>query len=144
MRAYLKTSWVVVLLAVMAVGVVRAQAPVSAADITRLETSVAEIERMVPSLRSTDPTLAAQTEKTLVVLKEDVTYLKVKQRREGGVTREEYASVRDRVETLRTKAAGSQGVPAQPALDEPAAKLWTVPVGTEFDVRLQTPLNSGT
>ncbi len=26
----------------------------------------------------------------------------------------------------------------------PKAKLWTVPVGTEFDVRLQTPLNSGT
>ena len=82
MRACLKRSWVVVVLAVMAVGVVRAQAPVTAADITRLETSVAEIERMVPPLRSTDPTLAGQIEKTLVELKDEVTYLKVKQRRE--------------------------------------------------------------
>ena len=145
MRAYLKRSWVVVVLAGMAVGVVRAQAPVTAADITRLETSVAEIERMVPPLRSTDPTLAGQIEKTLLELKDEVTYLKVKQRRDAaGVTREEYASVRDRLETLRTKAAGSQRVSTQPALDEPEGKLWTVPVGTEFDVRLQTPLNSGT
>ncbi len=27
---------------------------------------------------------------------------------------------------------------------DPAGKIWTMPVGTEIDVRLQTPLNSGT
>ena len=144
MRLFLRNSWVVVVLFVLALGVVHAQAPVSAADITRLETSAAEIDRLVVSLRTTDPTLAGQISTTLAELKEDITYLKVKQRRETGVTREEYATVRDRLETLRTKAAGAQRVAAQPVLDEPEAKLWTVPVGTELDVRLQTPLNSAT
>ena len=54
-----------VVLAAMAVAGGRAQAPVTAADITRLETTAAEIERVVPPLQKTDPTLAGQIEKTL-------------------------------------------------------------------------------
>ena len=33
---------------------------------------------------------------------------------------------------------------AQPALDEPVTGMWTLSVDTQLDVRLQTPLNSGT
>jgi hypothetical protein len=135
----------VVAMLAMAVNVlVRGQAPVSAADLTRLETTVGEIDKALVSLKRTDPTLAAQVEKTLGELREEVTYLKVKQRRDGNVTREEYATLRDRLETLRTKASGSQRLAAQPALDEPDGRVWTVPVSTELDVRLQTPLNSAT
>jgi hypothetical protein len=35
-------------------------------------------------------------------------------------------------------------VTAQPTGDEPKVVVSVVPVGTEFDIRLQTPLNSGT
>ena len=41
---------------------VRAQAPVTAADLTRLEATAAEIERQVATLKKTDPTLAAEVE----------------------------------------------------------------------------------
>jgi hypothetical protein len=144
MRALQKMLLVLAAVTVAATVVVRAQAPVTAADITRLETTAGEIERLAAALKKSDPTLAAQVEKTLAELREEITYLKVKQRRDNNVTREEYASVRDRLETLRTKAAGSQKVAAQPVPGETDTRMWTVPVGTELDVRLQTPLNSAT
>ena len=125
--------------------VLSAQTAVTAADITRLETSAAEIDKLIPGLKTTDPTLAGQVERSLGELREDITYLKVKLRRESGVTREEYAGVRDRLETLRVKASGKPvaAVPPGPAGDV-KERIWSVPVGTELDVRLQTPLNSGT
>jgi len=119
-----------------------AQAAVTASDLTRLENTAADIEKMAASLKKTDATRAADVEKTLADYKDEITYLKVKLRRDG-VTRDEYASLRDKLETLRLRAEG-QKVTAQPKLDEPATKMWSVPVGAEFDVRLQTPLNSGT
>jgi hypothetical protein len=120
-----------------------AQAAVTESDLARLETTAQEIEKQVATLKSTDPTLAAEVEKSLTSLREEVTYLKVKLRREGAVTRDEYSGLRDRLETLRIRAQG-QKVAATPVLDEPRGRAWTVPVGTEIDVRLQTPLNSGT
>lgn len=144
MRVLHKVLFVLALFAIVAPALVRAQAPVTAADLTRLETSATDIEKLVVSLKKTDATLAAQVEKTLVELREEITYLKVKQRRDNNVTRDEYANLRDRLETLRTKASGSQRVAAQPMLDEPEGRIWAVPVGTELDVRLQTPLNSAT
>ena len=125
--------------------VVSAQTAVTAADITRLESSAADIDKLLANLRKTDPTLASQVEKSLAELREDITYLKVKLRRESAVTREEYAGVRDRLETLRVKASPkATTVSAAPQLPQADGKVWTLPVGTEMDVRLQTPLNSGT
>jgi hypothetical protein len=144
MRVLQKLLFLLAAVTVAATVVVRAQAQVTAADITRLETSAADIERLAAPLKQSDPTLSAQVEKTLAELREEITYLKVKQRRDNNVTREEYASVRDRLETLRTKVAGGQKVAAQPVPAEPQARMWTVPVATELDVRLQTPLNSAT
>jgi hypothetical protein len=124
--------------------VVSAQTAVTAADLSRLESSAADIDRLLTDLRKTDPTLATQVEKSLAELREDITYLKVKLRRESAVTREEYAGVRDRLETLRAKASPKSTVSAAPQLPQSDGKVWTLPVGTEMDVRLQTPLNSGT
>jgi len=140
MRAVQKL-WIVVGLVALTAPV-WAQAQVTSADITRLETTATEIERNATALKKTDATLAADVEKQLVELRDEITYLKVKLRREA-VTREEYSSLRDKLETLRVKAAG-QKVAAQPVLEDPTGRVYNVPVGTELDARLQTGLNSGT
>ncbi len=134
---------VLVLVCVGASAQAWAQAAVTESDLARLEATAQEIDRRVATLRPTDPTLAAEVEASLASLREEVTYLKVKLRREGAVTRDEYANLRDRLETLGVRARGDR-VSATPMLDEPASRVWTVPVGTEIDVRLQTPLNSKT
>jgi hypothetical protein len=121
-----------------------AQAVVAAADITRLEATADEIASRLGELRRTDPTLATDVSQTLTDLRDEVTYLRVKMRREGSVTRDEYASVRDRLDTLRVRADG-QRVAAQPVLGDPEPpSLTSIPVGTEFDARLQTSLSSST
>jgi hypothetical protein len=122
---------------------VRAQAPVAETDLTRLETTAGEIAKQIPALERTDASLAADVKKTLTGLQEDITYLKVKFRREGSVSRAEFGDVRDRLETLRLKAQVPM-VTAQPTTADPVDRIYTVPVGTLLDVRLQTPLNSGT
>jgi len=133
--------WVVV--ALMAGTPVAAQAPVSASDLAQLDARVTEIEGLVAKLKVGDPTLGADLQRTLSDVKDEVAYLKVKLRREGKVTREEYAAVQDRLETLRIKAQGPK-VAAQPVMEDPSGRIVTVPVGTQFEVRMQQPLESGT
>lgn len=134
-----------VMAALLLTTTVRAQAPVTAADLSRLDSAVAEIDRQVVALKKTDATLAADVDRSLTDLRDEVAYLKVKLRREGSVTRTEYTNLRDRLETLRLRSIGEtpQKVTAQPTGDEPKVTVYTVAVGTEFDIRLQTPLNSG-
>ena len=126
-----------------------AQAPVSSADLSRLEATATDIDTLAGALAKTDPTAAAEVRASLKEANEEIAYLKVKLRREGRVAREEYATLRDRLETLRIKAQGGK-VTASPVMaDDPARparpeRAVTVVVGTEFDIRLQTPLNSGT
>lgn len=141
MRTFRQMTLVVVLLGLAASA--WAQAAVTAVELTRLETTAGEIEKQAAGLKKTDATLATLVEKTLADLRDEIAYLRVKLRRDGVVTRVEYADVRDRLETLRVKAQGPKAA-AQPATEDPIAKSWTVPVGTELDVRLQTALNSGT
>jgi len=128
------------------VGTAWAQAAATESDINRLDVSAAEVARLATTLKAADPTRAADVEKQLASLREEIVYLRVKLRRDG-VTRTEYADVRDRLETLRVRAAGDK-VAAQPIVqDDPmvaGTRIWTIPVGTELDVRLQTPLNSAT
>ena len=124
----------------MSAAVARAQAPVTSADLTKLETTADDIAKKADGLKTSDPTLSAGIAKKLADLRDDITYLKVKMRRGETVSRDEYALLRDKLETLRITAQPER-VMAQPVL-EPIAVV--VPVGTEMDVRLQTPLNSGT
>jgi len=120
-----------------------AQAPVTVTDLSRLNTTAAEISKLNDSLRKTDPTLATEVDKALADAKDEIVYLNVKLRKDGAVTRDEYAALRDRLETLRIKAQG-QKVSAAPVPDDKAAPtMVSVPVGTEFDIKLQTSLNSG-
>jgi hypothetical protein len=136
---------VAVALLVLGVGQAWAQAPVTEADLKRLETSAGDIGHASGMLAKTDPTQAAEVDRQLALLKEEIVYLRVKLRR-GGVTRAEYADVRDRLETLRVRATGEK-VTAQPVVtDDPQKgdRIWVLPVGTELDVRLQTALNSAT
>jgi hypothetical protein len=142
MRILRQLTFALILVALAAPG--WAQAVVSLADISRLETTAGDIERLIASVERTDPTLAAEAKKTLVDLRDDITYLRVKLRRDGAVSRDDYADVRDRLDGLSRKVRGEQRVYAQTPGAETTSRFFTVPVGTEMDVRLQTPLNSGT
>ena len=147
-------------------------ASVTQNDIQRLQDNVFQAGSDVSQLRSRDASRANQLQGELDELRDEVTYLKVKLRKEGSLTRTEYADVRDRIEDLRTKARGdatnasappppapgnpSAAPPARsttppsapaPATPPPTAARGTtgeVPVGTEIDVRLGMRLNSGT
>ena len=131
------------LLALTLVAPLGAQAPVTVTDLSRLNTTAAEIAKLNESLRKTDPTVATEVDKALADAKDEIVYLNVKLRKDGAVTRDEYAALRDRLETLRIKAQG-QRVSAVPVGDDrPAPTMVSVPVGTEFDIKLQTSLNSG-
>jgi hypothetical protein len=135
---------VLALPAIRAQGSAGSQGPVTSSDLTRLDRTADDIATRADALKSTDPTLADEVTKRLADLRDDITYLKVKLRKEGSVGRQDYADVHDRLETLRNRAT-SDRVTAQPVINgDPMGRVVTIGVGTEFDVRLQTPLNSGT
>jgi len=139
---------------------VAAQA-VTQTDIQRLQEDAAQAVTDVSQLRSRDVTRANQLQVELDDLRDEVTYLKVKLRKERSVARPEYLDVRDRIENLRARAAaetprtGSAPAVGQPTtratMTAPAPATTTlargeveVPTGTEIDVRLADALNSGT
>jgi CRISPR/Cas system-associated endoribonuclease Cas2 len=124
-----------------------AQAQLTSADIQRLQDSVFEAGADVSRLRQRDARLAESLERELDELRDEVIYLKVKLRK-SGATRAEYTDLRDRIDQLRTQARGdaapaSSSAPRRPVVDERLSPT-EIPVGTEFDVRLQSRLNSGT
>jgi hypothetical protein len=119
------------------------QGPITATDLTRLDTSADDIAGRAVPLKASDPTLYDEVTKRLADLRDDITYLKVKLRKEGSVGRQEYADVSDRLQTLSNRVGGGR-VTAQPVFNgDPMGRVVSIGVGTEFDVRLQTPLNSG-
>ncbi len=136
----------VALIGMLVVGVAgsaMAQA-VTEADLGRLDVAAAEVTRHAAVLKASAGALAFEVDRAVALLKEEIIYLRVRLRREGTVPRTEYIDLRDRLETLRVKAVG-QKVTAHPVIgDDPVSGGWIVPVGTEMDVRLQTPLSSRT
>ena len=121
-----------------------AQTAVSAADLNKLDADALRVSQQITALKRADPTLATTSEKTLTELQDEITYLKVKLRREGAVPAKDVADVRDRLETLRVKTQ-PQTVTAKPIMSaDPVETVYKVPVGTHMDVRLQTPLSSAT
>jgi hypothetical protein len=143
---------------------------VSQADIQRLQDSATQAAAEVQQLRSRDTARASQLQTQLDDVRDEVTYLKVKLRKEGSLQRSEYASVRDRLDDLRSQATANNAAASTPATSSasggnrattaPAAPPQTtaaaargaqsamggveVPSGTELDVRLTNALNSGT
>jgi len=80
---------------------------VSPTDIQRLQDVAYDVGREVSQLRSRgDATFAARLDDELNDLRDEVIYLKVKVRKEGRVSRSEYADLRDRLEDLRARARG--------------------------------------
>ena len=143
-----------------------AQGNVTQADIQRLQDNVYQAGTDVAQVRTRDAARANQMQAELDELRDEVIYLRVKLRKEGSLVRSEYADVRDRIEDLRTRARGDTAnaytpppatppAPAPAPASQPAAARTTapattaaqagqIPVGTEFDVRVSTRLNSGT
>jgi hypothetical protein len=142
MRIVRHLTWLIAVVLVAAP--VLAQTPVSADDITRLENSASVIRQQLPSLRQKDASLASEVEKSLGDISDDITYLRVKLRREGAVSRDDYNGLRDRLETLRIRAQGQADVGEQPTPTDSESRAGIVPVGTQLDVRLQTSLTSST
>jgi hypothetical protein len=134
-----------------------AQATLTSTDIQRLQYSVDDATRDITALRARDASLATQLQAQLDDVRDEIVYLKVKLRKNEPVSRAEYNDVRDRIDGLRDQARGTAAKPpaALPAQADPdrrgptsapyrQERTMDVPVGTEFDVRLQSSLNSGT
>jgi uncharacterized protein YceH (UPF0502 family) len=140
--------------------------PVSPTDIQRLQDTVSQAAVDVQQLRSRDAARATQLQSQLDDLRDEVIYLKVKLRKDGTLARTEYATVRDRLDDLRSQATNFTGSATTGATPNRAAAAGNqtsssartttssstttasntseIPSGTELDVRLTNALNSGT
>ena len=129
---------------------------VTAADIQRLQDDVSDLDRQISRLGAVDAEQVAQLQGELDDLRDDVVYLRVKQRREGTVSRDEYTEVRDRLEKLRGRVASDRSGSATSSAgssstgrtdDETGSTTGSrgsgvIPVGQEIDGRLQDSLSS--
>ena len=129
---------------------------VTAADIQGLQDDVTDLDRQITRLRgAVDADRVAQLQGELDDLRDDVVYLRVKQRREGTVSRDEYTDVRDRLERLRGRVASDRSGSAPSSAgssstdrtdDETRSTMGrgsgVIPVGQEIDARLQDSLSS--
>jgi hypothetical protein len=146
-----------------------AQTTVTSSDIQRLQDTIYEASREISQIQSRDASLASQLQGELDDARDDATYLKVKLRKHESIARSEFADVRDRVENIRSRARSDAGGAYTPpagttnpdsrstypdsrstypdSRSTPTTGRITgneIPVGTEFDVRLQAPLSSKT
>jgi hypothetical protein len=140
---------------------------VTSADIQRLQDQIYQASNDVSRLRSRDSALADSLQNQLDDLRDEVVYLKVKERREGWVDADEYADVRARLQDIRSQArGGSSGrsgnstwnpngsrpdnprtnddYGTQDRQERPSTRRGEAPAGTELDVRLDTQLSSDT
>jgi hypothetical protein len=149
------------------------QSDVTQTDVQRLQDSITVAGKDIAALRGRDATAARNLQAELDELQDEVIYLKVKLRKERALARNEFTDVRDRIEDLKGRARGDSSGGYTPPAPAPRATApppppapsssssassgssstrstsaardpMVVPVGTELDVRLQTPLNSGT
>ena len=129
----------------------------TSADVTRLRQSVDQIGSDLAKLQTTDRTAARAMQSELTDLEEEVTYLKVKLRKERVVSRSDYMDVRDRLDDLRSRVNGTDSSgrygsgtrSSDPAVESRESSVdtaapGTIPSGTEIDVRLETALSSNT
>ena len=91
------------------VAVPAAAQTVSSADMQRLQDDVYQASSDVSRLRSTDATAAARLQDELDDLRDEVTYLKVKLRKEGSISRSDYSDVQTRLQDLRARAHQNAG-----------------------------------
>jgi hypothetical protein len=141
---------------------------VSNADIQRLQDDVYQASSDISRLRSNDASAASRLQDELDDLRDEVTYLKVKLRKEGNVNRGDYTDVRDRLQSVRSRARGdggsSQGRPGSSSSSSASSSgssssrsgvyeerqgtsrrgQSSIPDGQAIDVRLERELSSDT
>jgi hypothetical protein len=133
---------------------------VTNSDIQRLQDSIGDAQRDISQVRSRDSSLASQLQAELDDARDDVTYLRVKLRRNEPIATVDYTEVRDRIENIRSRARGDstggytppagsrgdteRGRPPSGSETVRSRRPNEIPVGTEFDVRLQRSLSSKT
>jgi len=98
------------------VAVPAAAQTVSSADVQRLQDDVYQASSDVSRLRGTDANAASRLQEELDDLRDEVTYLKVKLRKEGSISRSDYSDVRTRLQELRTRAHQGTGASSSSAL----------------------------
>jgi len=136
-------------------GGISAQVDVNTSEIQRLQDSIYDASRDVAQLRARDASAGARLEGELDDARDEAVYLKVKLRKNETVTREDYIELRDRIDSIRGRARGDVGTPAATSgaardnrptstVDRTESRTYDIPVGSEFDVRLQTALSSET
>src|SRR5918995_5054778 len=140
----------------------------TAADVQRLQDQVYNLDREISRLRTSDPQRVSQLQSELDDLRDEVVYLRVKLRREGTLSRNDYTDVRSRLDDLRGRvrdlggnvrdttgetASGSRRTPSDSqGTNEPRSSTVdrgrrttgasAIPVGQALDVRLQDTLSS--
>jgi hypothetical protein len=133
-----------------------AQLNVTSADIERLQENIDEASRAIAQLRGRDASLASQLQADLDAARDETAYFRVKLRRNESIPRTEYVQARDRVENIRSRARGDVSGGYTPPANSPDSSTGgvattgavessssdDVPVGTEFDVRVQNSLSS--
>jgi hypothetical protein len=157
----IKVLHAIVLASSLALAVpVAAQTTVSSADIQRLQDDVYQVSSDISRLNSNSADTSRMQDE-LDTLREEVIYLKVKLRKEGSVSRSDYADVRNRLQELRSRVRGDQSNwrnETTPVRDDPgggsSGRVYdperpstssgrsAIPVGQEVDVRLQSELTS--
>jgi septal ring factor EnvC (AmiA/AmiB activator) len=78
-------------------------------DVQRLQQTADQIGDELVNVRSHDRAAARAMQAELTELEEEITYLKVRLRRERSVPRAHYVDVRDRLEDLRSRVIGGEG-----------------------------------
>ena len=82
---------------------------VTQAEIQRLQDNIYQASTDVSQLRNRDVSRASQLQSELDDLRDEVTYLKVKLRKERSLSRAEYTDVRVRIEPSRRQAFHQRG-----------------------------------
>jgi TolA-binding protein len=81
----------------------------TAADVQRLQDQVYNLDREISRLRTSDPQRVSQLQSELDNLRDEVVYLRVKLRREGTLSRNDYTDVRSRLDDLRGRVRDAGG-----------------------------------
>jgi hypothetical protein len=143
----MRGDWFGRLIPVVMAAVVALQPAVSAAqfatapaaqsvDIAGLERRVADARAQIATARSkasADAGALSRLETELDAIDDEVAYLRVKGRRGESVSEKDRRDVSDRLARLEMAISGRANDTADPDV---------IPVGTELDLRLQTPLSS--
>src|SRR5262245_2937383 len=100
-------------------------------DIQRAQESANRVADDIDHLRMTDRALADRLGGQLDEVRDEIGALRVKFRRNEPIDRGEYRDIREHLDDIRARARG-----------ENASAADGLPVGAEFDVRLQSSLSS--